>query len=277
MNNAHLLRFVELLLIASLVGCGSPRRQWTPTTAGAGPATGGTTVAATGVVASGSPREQLEQLDGLLRQQQMQPLGPAVHGNLQTNGLIAYAIDATAGSCYTLAILGEAPSGQNIDMVVIDPLGRPAGHHVGSDNHPWVSFCASQAGRFIARVSMASGSGGYFYAHYEGPANRRMELSSFYGETPAAAVQTASMDGQTQQRLVALDQRMSQRGFARVGEPAGLALDNPEPRDFQLNLQQGQCYAFASLGGPGAVDTDIFLNDASGERLQADTARAQWP
>ena len=34
------------------------------------------------------------------------------------------------------------------------------------DNHPWASFCAGTAGRFIARVQMAGGSGGYFYAAY---------------------------------------------------------------------------------------------------------------
>lgn len=263
------------VLSLALTACRSPRRRWDPnTTAGATATTGGgTTVAATGVVASGTPREQLEQLDGLLREQGFEPIGPAVHGNLQPNGLIAYAVDAQPGQCYTLAVIGEQPSGQNIDIIVLDPYGRPAAHHVRPDNHPWVSFCAAQAGRFIARVQMTGGGGGYFYAPYEGPAGRRLELSSFYGETPQTQVQVASMDGQTQARLSQLDQQMQQQGFSRVGEPSGIVLDSAEPRDFQLNLRQGECYAFASLGGPGSVDTDLFLHDQSGTRLEADTRR----
>lgn len=278
----HTLRSVGLstvlLISAGLAGpgCGSPRRRWTPNQGGNTTTTGaGTTVAATGVVASGSPREQLEQLDGLLRQQGMQPMGPAVHGSLAANGMIAYAVNAAANVCYTLAVIGEQPSGQNIDIIVIDPYGRPAAHHVRPDNHPWVSFCVSQNGRFIARVQMASGSGGYFYAAYHGPANRRMDLSSFYGDEPHTAVQTAQMDGPTQQRLAALDRHMQQRGFSRVGEPAGVVLNSTDPRDFQLNLQQGICYTFATLGGAGAVDTDIFLNDSGGQRLEADATTAR--
>ena len=166
----HTLRlagFLPVILVAASLaaqGCSSPRRQWTPDQGGGSTTTtgGGTTVAAAGVVASGTPREQLEQLDGLLRQQNMESMGPAVHGNLQPNGMIAYAVNAAANVCYTLVVIGEE-SGQNLDMIVIDPYGRPAAHHVHPDNHPWVSFCAAQTGHFIARVQMAAGSGGYYY------------------------------------------------------------------------------------------------------------------
>ncbi len=272
--------FFRLVLCLSLLGaaapgCGPQRERWTPQTGGATTTTGAgeTVTAASGVRASGTAREQLDQLDGILRSQGMTPVGPAQHGSLQTNGLLAYAVDAQPNACYTLAVIGEDP-GQNIDITMLDPYGRPAGHHVRPDNHPWVSFCVAAAGRFIARVQMTEGSGGYFYAAYQGPANRRMELSSFYGDTPEATVQTAQMDGQTQQRLAALDARLGGQGYTRVGEPSGVILTNSAPRDFQLNLEQGQCYAFATLGGPGAVDTDVFLNDSAGQRIEADTASA---
>lgn len=275
MTRAALVRLTGVVLAASLaLGCRSPRRQWTPGANAAAVTTtgGGRTVTTGDVVASGTPREQLEQLDGVLRQQGYAPMGPAVHGNLPTNGLIAYAVDAQAGACYTLAVIGEA-EGQNIDMIVLDPYGRPAAHHVRPDNHPWASFCAGAAGRFIARVQMAAGAGGYYYAAYSGPAARQMELSSFYGEQPSTDVQVAQMDAQTQQRLGVLDQQLGAQGFTRVGRPAGLVLNGREPRDFQLNLRQGQCYAFASLGGPGAIDTDLVLSDQGGEQISSDTRR----
>jgi hypothetical protein len=274
MTRPAFLSLAGVLLVATaLAGCRSPRRQWTaPTNAAAVTTGGGQTVTSGGVVATGTPRQVLEQLDGVLRQQGFSPTGPAVHGNLATNGLIAYAVDAAAGSCYTLAVIGEDGS-QNIDMIVLDPYGRPAAHNVRPDNHPWASFCAGSAGRFIARVQMAGGAGGYFYAVYAGPAGRQMELSSFYGEQAASQVEVAQMDGATQQRLGALDQQLGGQGFTRVGRPAGIVLNGREPRDFQLSLQQGQCYAFASLGGQGAVDTDLVLHDHGGEQLAADGRR----
>jgi hypothetical protein len=273
MTRTTLSLSVLVVLACAAAGCRSPRRAWQPNSGGGSTATtSGQTVAATGVVASGTPREQLEQLDGVLREQGYAPTGPAVHGNLQPNGLIAYAVDAQPGACYTLAVFGEQPD-QNIDVIVLDPYGRQAAHDVRPDNHPWVSFCAGQAGRFIARLQMRGGSGGYYYAAYRGPAGRQMELSSFFGQEPASQVQVATMGAETQGRLRQLDQQMSQQGFTRVGEPSGIVLDSRDPRDFQLNLREGECYAFATLGGPGAVDTDVFLNDDSGTRLSADTRR----
>ncbi|HHH27645.1 MAG TPA: hypothetical protein ENK57_04780 [Polyangiaceae bacterium] len=271
---AGLVTILASLLSLAAAGCGPTRRQWTPQQTSTQSTTGAShTVAATGVVATGTPAEQLAQLEGLLRQQGMTPVAPTVHGNLAANGMVAYAVDAVPNACYTLAVIGD-DSAQNIDMVVIDPYGRTATHHVLTDNHPWASFCASQAGRFIARVQMSSGAGTFSYVAYQGPADRRLELSSFYGDAPAATVQTAQMDAQTQQRLSTLDQRLQTEGFSRVGNPVGMVLTNSDPRDFQLNLEQGQCYVFAALGTDGAIDTDVFLNDSSGRRIEADGSTA---
>ncbi|HEY8535452.1 MAG TPA: hypothetical protein VIL25_03350, partial [Vicinamibacterales bacterium] len=74
-------------------------------------------------------------------------------------------------------------------------------------------------------------------------------------------------------RLAQLDQQLGAQGFTRVGQPAGMVLHTRDPREFQLNLRQNQCYVFATLGGPGAVDTDIVLSDATGAQLEADTRR----
>lgn len=277
MRRTTTLLFLLLSLGASLAfaGCRSQRRAWQPTDTTSTTTTGGTgTVAATGTVASGTPREQLEQLDSVLRPAGFAPTGPAVHGNLQTNGMVAYAVDALPNTCYALAVIGE-DAGQNLDMVVLDPLGRTAAHNVRPDNHPWVSFCAGAAGRFIARVQMASGTGGYFFAPYSSAGGQRIELSAFFGDPVTAEVQVAQMDSGTQTRLTRLDGLMTQRSYTRVGEPSGVVLSNSEPRDFELNLVQGQCYGFAALGGPGTQEVDIALNDATGQRLSQDTNTGQ--
>src|SRR5690606_10840037 len=103
----------------------------------------------------------------------------------------------------------------------------------------------------------------------------RLELSAFFGDEPSQEVQVAQMDGATQGRLTQLDQQMSAHGFTRVGDPAGVVVTTSDPRDFQLNLQERQCYAFAALGGPGARQTDIALNDAGGQQLSTDTVDGQ--
>ncbi|MFK7987270.1 MAG: hypothetical protein AB8I08_14695 [Sandaracinaceae bacterium] len=277
MRRTTTLLFLLFGLTSSLAlgACRSQRRAWTPSDSATTTTTGGAgTVAATGTVASGTPREQLEQLDSVLRPAGFAPTGPAVHGNLQTNGLIAYAVDALPNTCYALTVIGEA-AGQNLDMIVLDPYGRPASHNVRPDNHPWVSFCAGAAGRFIARVQMASGSGGYYFAPYASSGGQRIELSAFFGDQPTEQVQVAQMDNATQTRLQRLDGLMTQRNYTRVGEPSGVVLQNPEPRDFELNLVSGQCYGFAALGGPGTQEVDIALNDSSGQRLSQDTNTGQ--
>lgn len=265
---------ISLVLTLLAAGCRSPRRRWQPTQTNTVMTGGGDAISAEGVVASGAPRQQLEQLDQVLRGNGYAASGPAVHGSLQTHALIAYAIDAEPGRCYTLAVVGEDPS-QNIDIIVLDPYGRPSAHNVRPDNHPWVSFCTAAAGRFIARVQMASGQGGYFYASYAGPTGRQMDLSSFFGDAREATVQVARMDGETQARLAQLDRELGNEGYARLGEPAGVVLETQAPRDYGLSLSAGQCYVFAALGGPGAVDTDIMLNDQSGQQLEADRAAAR--
>jgi hypothetical protein len=263
-----------VVLSVAAAGCRSPRRRWEPTQGDTVMTGGAETLSAEGVVATGPPRQQLEQLDGVLRGNGYAATGPAVHGNLASHALIAYAVDAEPGRCYTLAVVGEDP-GQNIDIIVLDPYGRPSSHNVRPDNHPWVSFCAAAAGRFIARVQMAAGQGGYYYASYAGPAGRQMELSSFFGDQREETVQVARMDAETQARLAQLDRELGAQGFTRLGEPAGVVLETQAPRDFDLRLQAGQCYAFATFGGPGSVDTDIMLNDSSGQQLEADRAAAR--
>jgi hypothetical protein len=256
----------SLPLLLALAACAPARVAFQPQTPDSTATPGETSTVVTDARASGSPQEQLQQLDGVLRGQGFAPAAAPLRGSLNTNGLIAYPIDAAAGTCFTAAVIGDQP-GQVIHLVVVDPLGREAGHDVRSDNHPWVSFCAAQAGRFIARVQMRQGSGGFVYTAYRGPGDRRVVLDRFFGQESTSEVQVAQMDAGTQQRLASLDGRLGQQGYRRVGEPSGMTLQAGQPRDFRLSLQQGSCYAFAALGGPGVGATTASLSDSSGSRL----------
>lgn len=262
-----------VLLAASLALVGGCRRRTAVrgvvTGGGEGGGRGTVQVGGGSEVAHGTPREQLEQYDRLLRGQGYQPVGPATHGTLPPNGITAYTIDVQRGHCYVVGLFG-AP-GTDVNLVMLDPAGRPIGHDVRPDEHPWVSFCAARPGRFVARVQQARGQGEFYFAPYFVRGRRPVDLSAFFGGAAAAGPQVAQIDRDTTQRLSALDQQMSAQRYQRIGEPSGLVLSNREERVFALSLEQGRCYAFGTLGGPGTTDTDVFLQDGSGQRLQADT------
>ncbi len=213
---------------------------------------------------------QLNQVEQVLTQQGFTRVGPAVRNtNMPANGMVAYAIDATAGNCYAAVALGSENT--DLNMVLLDPSGGTVAHDVRTDAHPWISFCATTAGRHIARLQMVSGSGSYYYALYAGPSGRQVDLSAVFGGS-AEQVQVAQIDSTTAGRLRALDTRLTTDRFQRVGEPRGAVFSNREDRTYPLSLQAGTCYAFATLGGPGAEDTDASVVDGSGNVLASDTS-----
>ncbi|MEM6961588.1 MAG: hypothetical protein AAF550_07590 [Myxococcota bacterium] len=218
---------------------------------------------------SSDPREAVNQIDSHLRSQGFSRVGPVSHNpNMPVGGLIAYAINAQRGQCYMAIAVGA--SGGNLNLAVIDPAGNNVGHNVLPDAHPWIGTCATQQGRYIARLQRISGSGSYYFALYQGP--RPIDLSHLFGDRGAAQVQSAAIDQATGQRLASLDAQLSPSGFQRTAEPEGVQLSESEDRRFILNLQQGYCYTFASLGGPGASDTDVFVTDGSGNQLAQDSS-----
>ena len=274
-----MLRYLGIIsLVLTVVGCGvSPRRN---VYAGQsfGPNAGNGQGGYTGPQAGGNvpqlsdePREALNQLDQYLQGQGYTRIGPAVRNqNLPANGVIAYGIQAQSHLCYTIVALAQESA--DLNMVVLDPAGRTIGYNVNPDAHPWVTVCPGQTGRAIARLQMASGGGEYYYAVYQGPPSVRPDLTALWGGGAQQQVQQAQLDAQTQQRLAQLDQRMQQQQFQRISEPQGIVYEEREDRNFALNLEDGFCYAFATLGGPGARDTDVFLVDGTGNEIERDVS-----
>lgn len=265
-----------LALVITLTACGvSPRRNvYAGQTYGAGPQAGGGVTggqpggAPAGPQVSSDPRAALDQIDGYLQSQGYTRVGPAVRNqNLEVNGVIAYGIDAQAHLCYTVVALAQPNA--DLNMVVQDPAGRTIGYNVDPDPHPWVTVCPGQQGRAIARLQMMGGGGEYYYAVYQGSPQVRPNLAGLWGGTQPTE-QQAQMDPQTAQRLQQLEQRLTQQRFQRISDPHGLVYQEREDRNFALNLEQGFCYAFATLGGPGARDTDVFLVDGSGNEIERD-------
>ncbi len=231
---------------------------------------GGNSTGGTGTT-GGTPLEILNQAEQHLTQHGFQRVGPAVrNANMQAGGIVAYAIEASPGQCYVSLAVGT--EGTDINLIVIDPQGRQVGHNVLPDARPWVHFCPQTGGRHIARLQMARGQGEYFYALYQGAHGRDPQLAGLLssGSGTATGQPSVTIDPETQQRLAMLDARLASRQFQRLGPPVGAHKAQGEDINHQLNLRQGFCYAFASLGGPGTLDTDLFIETMEGETIAQD-------
>jgi len=262
--------FVLLALSSLALGCRSRRSlRGEPSGAGgeSGVAVGGGTI-----VAHGTPREMLDQYDAAMRAAGYEPVGPVSRGELGANGVAPIPVDVRRNYCYSVAVFGAA--GTNVDLVLLDPRGAQVGYDVRPDEHPWVTFCAARGGRFVVRVQQVSGAGEFFIAPYFTRGRSRADLSAFFGvgaEAPAAV--SAALDAETQARIAALDGSLGAENFRRAGEPGGVVYAERDERLFNLSLEAGTCYAFATFGGPGASDTDVYLVDGEGHWLAQD-ARA---
>ncbi|MEM1418602.1 MAG: hypothetical protein AAGH15_27155 [Myxococcota bacterium] len=266
-----------LLLSGALAACGggfsSPRRRTAAPPPGTVTAPGPAAPAPAAPAGGSGPLEQLNAVDAYLSQQGFARVGPAVrNANMPAGGLIAYAIDGQPGQCFVAVALAQASSDLNI--IVLDPRGQDVGHDVNPDATPNVRFCPSAPGRHVARLQMARGGGEYYYALYQGGANADPQLASFLGTAGSTApppAQTAQVDTAARSRLSGYDQQLSGERFERVGEPQGVVLGDGQDRRFPLTLEQGYCYAFASVAGQGARDSDLYILNGAGETIQSDT------
>ncbi len=264
----HFQTFIFLFSLSCMAGWGCRMSPRTISIGGSSAARGMQNPAS-----SGPPVEVLNRVDTHLQQQGYSRLGPAIrNADMPTGGLVAYTIDAKPAFCY-LAIAISA-SANDLDMALLDPAGRTVAHDVRPDAHPWASVCPPAAGPYVARLQMARGSGEYYYAVYQGKPQSDPQLAAFFGGAQAGP-QTAEIDDETAQRVRALAATLKKDRFEQIDAARGIVLAARQDRNFPLNLQHGSCYAFATFGGAGVQDTDVFIVDGSGNELQRDATQGR--
>lgn len=247
--------WMNLALCAAWLSCGaSPRRVNLDS-----PDSQGNPLQAT------EPRQKLKEIHQHLKGQGYAPTGPAMHGKLGANGIVAYSFTAKTGFCYTAVAIGE--EGQDLNIVVIDPSGQTIAHDVNPDEHPWVSVCPRSEGRTVVRLQMAQSSGDFYYASFEGPPDVQPNLHAFFGLNATDLLPAAEVDSETQRRIEALDQRLAVEALQRVDTPKGLDLATDESQQYDLNLLGGTCYAFAVLGSSTARHIEASLVDRQGNEV----------
>lgn len=211
--------------------------------------------------------------DQLLRSQGYQPLGAPAGQNLTQGQLIAFPIMAQPGACYVAIAVGGAGV-RDVDMEVVGPSGNSIAEDRETDAHPTVHFCPQEPGMHFARVSMYGGSGGVEFISYQGPMGGPPNLASAWRVQPGpaqGAAPSGPIDPATMARIDAVRSTLSAAGYQQVREPSAVAVATGQTAELPASLQGGWCYAFATFGGPGVRDSDIFLNDGSRD-IVSDTA-----
>lgn len=228
-----------------------------------------------GAVTGGGPQAMLAAVDQVLRQQGYQPLGQPVRQALPERGLVGYPIVAQPGMCYTIIALGGAGVG-DVDMEVYSPTNREVGEDRAPDAHPNVSFCASEFGMHVARVSMFRGAGDVYFAVYQGPpGSSGVNLASVWGGGGGAPQAPTSIDPSTAARVQSITAQLQSRGYTPTQQPVAVVMRQGSEQSWQINLGAGACYSFATFGGPGVRDSDVFLFDGSGsQRIAGDAGTA---
>ena len=212
----------------------------------------------------------LGQFDVYMRARGFAPVGPAIHNsNLPQGGLIAYSVAAQQGACYAFVAIGETPN-QDINLTVEDPQARQIGYDVRPDNHPYVVACPGLEGRVSTRVQMLQGGGGFYYTVYQGTSAQNVDLAQFFTGGSSRVAQQVPIDATTNDRVNAFAERVSGNGFRVVVQPVGFQVAERSERILPINLDARFCYQFATFGGPGAADTDVYLMDGANNEIERD-------
>ncbi len=223
----------------------------------------------------------LVEVDRRLSQSGFRRMGAAITGVLPPGGFAAYSFDVQPGLCYTLIGVG-GPSVADLNVVLYSPFGMAVAQDVRPDNHPIVQYCAMRPGRHTARVFVMSGSGNYYVVAYSSlPGTQATNLAALWAPQGPSAPPAPPPGGPPDQmppdiagRLDAVDARQAAAGLRRWTAPVGFAMQRGETRRIPVDIAGGRCYSFATFGGAGARDTDVFVHGPTGQRLVADGGAA---
>lgn len=234
---------------------------------------GGSTASAAGTVSAppgAPPAVQLDAVAQTLRAQGYAPASPPVRAQRSSGGLTSHGFMPQPGNCYVAVAVG-GPGLTSMAMVVSAPSGGNIGYYSRSDTHPWVSFCAYEYGYYFPRVMVGAGSGEVHYQLFQGPpATSGMLAGVWTGGGGSQRRAPTSLDAATQQRVAALTQQLRGQGYQIVVQPRAAMLGRGEIVSLPASLREGFCYTFATFGGPGARDADLYLYDAQGTAVQRD-------
>ncbi|MDP3277273.1 MAG: hypothetical protein Q8Q09_18940 [Deltaproteobacteria bacterium] len=227
----------------------------------------GAAAAGTVTVPAGAPvAVQLDAVTQTLRAQGYSPSRATLRRRGETGALVSFPFMARAGTCYVAVAIGD-DSISSLSLTVTGSQNQAVGYSQ-TEAHPSVAFCAYSGGMHFPRAFVAAGQGMVHYQLYEGPPNSNANLTGVWNGVQRAAPTT--VDPATQQRIAALTQALQGQNYQQVVMPRATMLGRGEVTPITTALSAGNCYTFATFGGPGTTDTDLYVVDAEGRTIQRD-------
>lgn len=176
------------------------------------------------------------------------------------------------GRCYVAAARGGAGT-RDVDLFLFDPAGVEIGRDLGADADPTIEHCAEAAGRYTVEARAFEGEG----------AIGVMVLGA--GAAALAAPEAAEVSGVLEGELggraesVAPDvtlgvlaAELATRGFEPpIFASRDASIAPGETRTHEIVVGPGCAVVVASASHAG-MDVDLYLADASGRAIDADTA-----
>jgi hypothetical protein len=248
----------------------TPAGGGAPTTLNAG--TGNTGATAPGTVSAppgAPPAVQLDAVAQTLRAQGYAPASQALHARRTAGGLTSYGFMPQPGNCY-VAVAVAGPGITSLAMTVSAPSGGNIGYYSRGDAHPWVSFCAYEYGYYFPRVMVGAGAGEVHYQLFQGAPSTSAMIAGVWSAGGSQRAAPTTIDAATQRRVAALTQQLQGQGYQMVVTPRATMLGRGDVSSLPAALREGFCYTFATFGGPGTRDGDLYLYDAQGTVLQRD-------
>jgi hypothetical protein len=193
--------------------------------------------------------ENFALLDADMRARGYVSLADPQRGQLAEAGEQEYGIDLEGDRCYALLAVGDSGV-RDMSLSIHDASGREVDRDEAGDSRPTVRVCPESSGHYTMRVRMVSGFGRYVYAPYRWPRGTRL----------------GDLAGVLYVRLAEVTALLGVEGFQ---PDPGYSMDRGRLRrdgqssTHQLELQGGQCYSVAVVGGEGVRDLDVALSQGS--------------
>ncbi|AKF06821.1 hypothetical protein [Sandaracinus amylolyticus] len=173
------------------------------------------------------------------------------------------------GQCYVATARGGAGT-RDVDLFLFDPGGVEVGRDLGTDAEPTVEHCPEASGLFIVEARAFEGEGAIGVMVLAAPAAgfARQEPEEIAGALDAERSEAAAPDV----ALGVLAAELAARGFsAPVFASRDASIAPGETRMHEVVAGPGCALIVASASHAG-MDVDLYLADATGRELDADTA-----
>jgi hypothetical protein len=217
--------------------------------------------------------ERLAEIRAPLRGRGLTPIEAPRIGWAPAGGAVRMPVRFATGRCY-VAVARGGEGTRDVDLFLFDPAGVEIGRDLGADSEPTIEHCPSSAGLFVVEARAFEGEGALGILVLGGPASGGSDHppEPIDVGTARGAPGESEEPGRPDVALDVLAAELAERGFAAPVFASRDAQVAPgEARTHGVVAGPGCSLIVASASHDG-MDVDLYLADANGREIDADTA-----